>query len=224
MKRWFFVLPIALLFLFIFESQCLTLRQRSACAQTNAEKKLPADNLQDYVGRYEVDPKELENFVFDISLEKGELWIKPSHVDKRKLVPQSRDAFNVDGTNISVKFNRDQGGKVASFTTMMGDGKSISPHKLVLPPPSVKGNTEFRLKGHADAHVVALAGTFNDWNQSQLLFAREGDEWVCRIDLAPGKYTYKFIIDGNWLVDPGNPNTEDDERGNTNSVLVVKAK
>ena len=40
--------------------------------------------------------------------------------------------------------------------------------------------------------------------------------------LAPGKYTYKFIIDGNWIVDPANPNTEDDERGLTNSVLVVK--
>ena len=60
------------------------------------------------------------------------------------------------------------------------------------------------------------------WNQSQVLCGKEGDEWICRIDLAPGKYTYKFIIDGDWILDPANPDTETDDRGFTNSVLVVK--
>ncbi|MGH9959528.1 MAG: glycogen-binding domain-containing protein, partial [Pyrinomonadaceae bacterium] len=40
--------------------------------------------------------------------------------------------------------------------------------------------------------------------------------------LTPGKYTYKFIIDSDWILDPANQDTEDDERGFTNSVLVVK--
>jgi hypothetical protein len=56
-----------------------------------------------------------------------------------------------------------------------------------------------------------------------VLCGKEGDEWICRLDLAPGKYTYKFIIDGDWILDPANPETEDDERGFTNSVLVVKS-
>src|SRR5260370_3470320 len=226
MKRWLFLLSVVLLFMFILESQWLTSFHRSASAQTNQEKKPGPGPLQDYVGRYEVDPNVAENFIFDVILEKGELWIKPSHIDKRKLVSQSRDAFVVDDMDIPVKFNRDAKGNIESLTiqtSMMFEGKSVSPRKLVLPPPSVKGNTTFRLKGYADAHVVALAGTFNNWNQSQLLFAREADEWQCRIDLAPGKYTYKFIIDGNWILDPSNPTTEDDERGFTNSVLVVKA-
>ena len=80
----------------------------------------------------------------------------------------------------------------------------------------------FRLKGYPNARVVAVAGSFNDWNQSQVLCGKESDDWICRLDLAPGKYTYKFIIDGDWILDPANPNTEDDERGFTNSVLVVK--
>ena len=67
--------------------------------------------------------------------------------------------------------------------------------------------------------MVAVAGSFDDWNQSQVLCGKKGDEWTCRIDLARGKYTYKFIIDGDWILDPANPDTEDDERGNTNSVL-----
>jgi hypothetical protein len=42
------------------------------------------------------------------------------------------------------------------------------------------------------------------------------------MDLTPGKYTYKFIIDGDWILDPDNATTEDDERGFTNSVITVK--
>src|SRR5260370_1160634 len=202
MKRWLFVLSVALVLAFILESQWLTSSQGSDNAQTNQEKKSDHGPSQECVGRYEVDTNVTENVIFDIILEKGELWIKPSHIDKRKLVSRSRDAFVVDDMDIPVKFNRDAKGNIESLTiqtSVMFEGKSVSPRKLVLPPPSMKGNTIFRLRGYADAHVVALAGTFNNWNQSQLLFAKEGDEWVCRLNLAPGKYTYKFVVDGNWI-------------------------
>jgi len=86
----------------------------------------------------------------------------------------------------------------------------------------VKGSTGFRLKGHADASLIVLTGAFNNWSQSQLLFAREGDEWVCRVDLDPGVYQYKFIVDGDWLLDPSNPDTAEDEAGNVNNVIEVK--
>ncbi len=37
-------------------------------------------------------------------------------------------------------------------------------------------------------------------------------------DLEPGKHAYKLIVDGNWLLDPANPNAEDDDYGVKNSV------
>jgi hypothetical protein len=222
MKKMLLSLSIALFFLFGFASQWFP--HQNANAQTNAEKK-PATTLQDYVGRYEADPNAVENFVFDVVLEKDELWIKPSHGPKRKLATKSADTFVIADLDAPMKFHRNEKGAVASLTmepAPMSGGSPLTARKLVLPPPSLKGNTTFRLKGYAGAKVVAVAGTFNDWNQSQLLFGKEGDDWVARIDLAPGKYTYKFIIDGDWILDPDNPNTEDDERGHTNSVLVVK--
>jgi len=180
--------------------------------------------LQDYVGRYEADPTMVENFILDVFVEKDELWLKPSHTPKKKLTPKSGDSFVLSGISMLHKFNRDGKGLVQSLTIegATPNGQSVTAKKLVLPPASLKGNTVFRLKGHPDARVVAVAGTFNNWNQSQMLFGKEGDVWVCRIDLAPGKYTYKFIIDGDWILDPDNPTTEDDERGFTNSVVVVK--
>lgn len=87
------------------------------------------------------------------------------------------------------------------------------------------GTTTFRLKGHRDARRVSVAGSFNNWNNSQIFLSREGDGWIVHTDLAPGKYLYKFVVDGNnWITDPNNPDTEDDGKGNINSVLTVKAK
>ncbi len=120
-----------------------------------------------------------------------------------------------------VRFGRDDEGRVTTLTFVY-EGEPYTARRVELPAPSSKGNTTFRLKGHAEASLVVLTGTFNNWNQSQLLFAREGDEWVCRVDLDPGVYTYKFVVDGNWLLDPSNPQTQEDEAGNVNNVLEIK--
>jgi dienelactone hydrolase len=90
------------------------------------------------------------------------------------------------------------------------------------PQPSLVGNTTFKLKGFENAETVTLAGTFNDWNPRKLLFGKENGQWVCRINLAPGKYFYKIVVDGEWVLDPKNSTSEDDGNGNKNSVLIVK--
>jgi hypothetical protein len=47
---------------------------------------------------------------------------------------------------------------------------------------------------------------------------------ICRIDLAPGKYTYRFLVDGVGLTDPANPDTEDVGNGHLDSVVVITPK
>jgi hypothetical protein len=44
------------------------------------------------------------------------------------------------------------------------------------------------------------------------------------VDLAPGTYKYKFVINDGavWEPDKGNPETVDDGYGGVNSVLTVK--
>lgn len=193
--------------------------------KTPTEEQKPAINLQDYVGRYQADPSMVENFILDVFVEKEQLWIKPSHSPKTQLAAKSADSFVITAVNGPITFNRDAKGLVESLTIAPSPASGTKPliaKKLSLPSPSLKGNAMFRLKGRPNARVVAVAGSFNDWNQSQVLCGKESGEWVCRIDLAPGKYTYKFIVDGDWILDPDNPDTEDDERGFTNSVLVVK--
>jgi hypothetical protein len=80
------------------------------------------------------------------------------------------------------------------------------------------------LAGHTDAEAVAIYGSFNNWIQTKNYCAKEVDGWVCRIDLAPGKYTYRFLVDGVGLLDPNNSAKEDDRNGDTDSVIVIKPK
>lgn len=176
-------------------------------------------DLSRFVGRYEVDPTKVENFVLDITLEGGALWLKPSHAPKRQLL-LAGDISLVD-VESDFRFTalEDGAGRVAGLR-LDSWRSDITARKLKLPRPSLQGNTTFRLSGHADARIVAVAGSFNNWNQSQFLFTRIGDEWICKVNLPPGKHEYKFIVDGNWLVDPSNPKTTHDDRGNENSVLV----
>lgn len=87
--------------------------------------------------------------------------------------------------------------------------------------PSLKGNTTFRLKDYPNANRVFLAGEFNHWNPSELLFGEENGERICRVDLSEGKHTYKFVVDGKWITDPNNPLTEADAEGIHNSVLYL---
>ena len=135
-------------------------------------------------------------------------------------VAKSRSIFLDEVSGDTYKFNKDEEGKVFSLTFQY-EGDEYTALRVELPPPSLKGNTTFRLKGYEDANIVVVTGSFNNWHQSQFIFGREEGEWVCRINLEPGKHAYKFIIDGNWILDPANPSSEDDDYGVKNSVIIV---
>jgi len=183
-------------------------------------KKRNPEGLKKYVGRYQIEVGLIPISTLDVTLENDELWIKPSGVKKRRLQQKGRSVFIDEIAGTPCTFSKDESGKVVSLTFVY-EGTDYTAQRVVLPAPALKGNTTFKLRGYAHANLVVLSGTFNNWDQSQYVFGREGDEWVCRIDLEPGKHAYKFIVDGNWILDPGNAVTEEDAAGNVNSILVV---
>lgn len=77
----------------------------------------------------------------------------------------------------------------------------------------------FFLRNNNKAHHVMLAGSFNDWNPAALAMTQTDSGWIATVRLAPGKYWYKFIVDGNWTIDNENTKVENDGRGNNNSVF-----
>ena len=187
---------------------------------SSVSKRRNPEALMKYVGRYQLEVGLIPISTLDVTIENDELWLKPSGIKKHRLQQKGKAVFIDEIAGTACTFSKDESGKVVSLTFVY-EGTDYTAQRVVLPAPSLKGNTTFKLKGYPDANLVVLAGTFNNWNQSQFVFGREGDEWVCRIDLEPGKHAYKFIVDGNWILDPGNAVTEEDAAGNVNSILVV---
>jgi hypothetical protein len=70
----------------------------------------------------------------------------------------------------------------------------------------VEGGIEFTYEDPS-AGSVSLAGDFNNWNMNADKLT-QGDDGVWRIvvDLSPGEYEYKFVVNGSeWIADPENP-------------------
>lgn len=93
------------------------------------------------------------------------------------------------------------------------------------PGPAVRGNrVEFRLYA-PEASTVQVAGEFNDWNPLEGRMEPDLDAGIWRLDLklAPGRYRYRFVVDGAWVEDPAVP-FEESAAGYRNSIVDVAAE
>ena len=71
---------------------------------------------------------------------------------------------------------------------------------------------------------VCLAGDFNGWAPAvkRLQDVTGNGEYLVRCLLQPGRHEYKFVINGEWLLDPANQNRTCNERGDWNNVIIVE--
>jgi hypothetical protein len=81
---------------------------------------------------------------------------------------------------------------------------------------------QFNLRGYENAQKVIVTGSFNNWNTNDYRMVMKNGEWIFPIHLQPGRYSYKFIVDGQWIVDPMNPLAEINEFGGQNSVMWIE--
>ncbi|WP_457351104.1 alpha/beta hydrolase-fold protein [Roseateles sp. P5_D6] len=72
------------------------------------------------------------------------------------------------------------------------------------------------------ASRVLLAGEMTGWDKHKQAMARGADGiWRVRLDLAPGQWLYKFVVDGRWVHDPATPDHDADGQGGQHSFVFV---
>lgn len=86
----------------------------------------------------------------------------------------------------------------------------------------IKPNYVFSLPNFPDAKEVYISGNFINWEEPGYKMTLVDGVWKVPVYLEPGKYTYKYIVDGNWITDPNNPQWEQNEFGTGNSVLWIE--
>jgi len=88
----------------------------------------------------------------------------------------------------------------------------------------LKKNFLFTYKPEGKPAQVNLFGQFNSWDRQSLPMADENGDGVYEISipLDPGRYEYKFYVDGKELIDNANPVKVPNGMGDFNSLLVIE--
>jgi glycosidase len=95
--------------------------------------------------------------------------------------------------------------------------------------PPVECETTFALSGYESATTVVLTGDWLGWGgdvaSGAVAMTQSAGGWSVDLTLDPGRYVYKFVIDGaEWIHDSSNPLTEDDGFGGVNSVFICEGE
>jgi hypothetical protein len=86
---------------------------------------------------------------------------------------------------------------------------------------SVGKKYRFQLFNLLKSKNIYIVGSFNNWEEKALRMNKTKDGWETTFALPPGKHLYKFLVDGQWILDPNNNLEETDGNGNVNSVLII---
>ena len=86
---------------------------------------------------------------------------------------------------------------------------------------SKTGTFRFSIKPGSDAKKVQLVGDFSEWKPMAMTRQKDG-AFAATVRLAPGTYEYKFVVDGQWRVDPDNGAWALNPFGTLNSVATVQ--
>lgn len=83
-------------------------------------------------------------------------------------------------------------------------------------------NVPTAFKWSSGGKRVFVTGSFNNWQGKIMMHPNDDNpnEFVLIIDISPGTHQYKFIVDGEWRLNPNAPTIVD--HGVVNNVVTVK--
>ncbi|MBI4115907.1 MAG: AAA family ATPase [Candidatus Omnitrophica bacterium] len=87
-------------------------------------------------------------------------------------------------------------------------------------PRRVSGGVLFQYLA-PEAKEVFVVGDFNQWVGVPLLRRNGNGCWQKVVPLRKGGYRYKFLVDGEWQLDPGSSEKKENQHGNWDSYVEI---
>ena len=88
---------------------------------------------------------------------------------------------------------------------------------------AIDPNWDFTTSAFPEAQKILVTGNFTGWSHDNNSMVKKNGKWQFPIHLKPGKYLYKYVVNGEWVIDPDNPAYEENEFGSGNSVLWIES-
>ena len=172
--------------------------------------------------KYEICRKNAFNSAIDVA-DVSRAWCREFYRLKNKIYFNVKEVKSAP-LNIPSNFNPEEGRAqymngpmymhgIGGVTGMGGMYNNMDPNMA---------NVTFSYKfDNRNPKTVLVCGSFDDWKEKHpLSFNQSLDKWTCTISIKKGKHLYKYIIDGNWEINPNEPSIKGND-GITNNVINV---
>ena len=84
-------------------------------------------------------------------------------------------------------------------------------------------NKTFVFRPEKTPDIITVFGSFNNWNRNEIIMEDNNNNgiYTANVSFDPGRYEYKFYVDGQEFLDPNNPDSLPNGLGGFNSILSV---
>lgn len=149
-------------------------------------------------------------------VELGDYFLYPNKIDSVFITPELTFSITPDSTMMVLK-PLDRNFPRLSVMKVWSKG---FPYSVIL-ERSTKMRYHFTFDpGNKKYKHVQIAGQMNDWNASAGYMYEKDKKWHIDLNLFPGKYQYKLVLDGKWKSDPGCRDSVSNNIGGFNSLLT----
>ena len=221
-KWWLRVMLVMIMgFLFTFmNASAQTYSLRNGRMYVEVRKDLSASAISGFVAKYNLEELDLHRFMKtnnpDSINKLG--WIVELNNKDRVILSRSFEAFG-NSNQSADRIVSNLSFKALFPATSSNILYGVNKFRKKFPFTIADSFVTFFMRGNNNAGTVLLSGSFNDWASNAKPMQRTDSGWITRVKLGPGKWWYKFIVDGNWLIDTDNELRENDGLGNVNSVF-----
>ena len=180
--------------------------------------------------KYEICRKNAFNSAIDVA-DVSRAWCREFYRLKNKIYFNVKEVMN-SPINNSTNFNPEEG-RVGQFLPDYQNRTSGNAPQFPYNSNGINGTQNF----NADPNIanvtfsykfnnrfpktVFVSGSFDDWKEKHpLSYNQTMGKWTCTLKLKKGKHFYKYIIDGNWEINPSEPNAKGND-GITNNFINV---
>jgi len=133
----------------------------------------------------------------------------------------SRSVGYEDYLNLTKEIIREETGMPLIEELEQEEREGVSGIPLPSAPVSIRDGVLFTLAA-PETSRVQLAGDFNSWVAEGSEMEFSNGVWKKILALTPGRYRYRYVVDGRWVSDPMNSYTEPSPFGDRDSVIDLK--
>ena len=178
--------------------------------------------------KYEICRKNAFNSAIDVA-DVSRAWCREFYRLKNKIYFNVKEVKSAP-LNIPANFNPDGGqysnnsmyGNMPQYVHSIGGVAGPSGMNSMHGMDPNFANVTFNYKfNNRSPKTVLVSGSFDDWKEKHpLSYNQTMGKWTCTLRVKRGRHLYKYIIDGNWEINPNEQNVKGND-GITNNVINV---